>query len=107
MTTEEQREGYVVGYSERAHQRLSTRRADTFADFFLSHLRRGMRLLDVGSGPGSITVDLAGVVAPGEVVGLDIAPLQVERARVLAAERGVTNVHFPRAGPTTRGSTRW
>jgi SAM-dependent methyltransferase len=53
-----------------------------------------VQLLDVGSGPGSITLDLAAVVAPGEVVGIDIEPLQVDRARALAAERGVTNVRF-------------
>jgi len=31
-----------------------------------------MQSLDVGWGPGSITLGLAGVVAPGQVVGIDI-----------------------------------
>lgn len=64
------------------------------ASFFLPHIRPGMRLLDVGAGPGSITLDLAAVVAPGEAVGIDIEPQQVERARALAAERGVPNARF-------------
>lgn len=64
------------------------------AGFFLPHLRPGMRLLDVGAGPGSITLDLAAVVTPGEAVGIDIDPQQVERARALAIERGLSNVRF-------------
>ena len=32
----------------------------------------GMRLLDCGCGPGSITVDLAHAVAPGEAIGIDL-----------------------------------
>jgi len=62
------------------------------AGFFLPHLRSGMRVLDCGSGTGSITCDLAELVAPGEVVGLDLQPSQVERARTLARERGSDNV---------------
>jgi SAM-dependent methyltransferase len=58
------------------------------------HLRPGMRLLDCRSGPGTITLDLAEAVAPGEVIGMDISAVQVERARALVAERGVTNVRF-------------
>ncbi|MDP8923625.1 MAG: class I SAM-dependent methyltransferase [Chloroflexota bacterium] len=53
-----------------------------------------MRLLDCGCGPGSITVGLAEAAAPGEVIGLDLQPAQIERARLLAAERGVLNVRF-------------
>ena len=64
------------------------------AALFVPYLRPGMQVLDVGSGPGSITVGLAEAVAPGEVVGMDMQQLQVERASVLAAERGVRNARF-------------
>ena len=73
---------------------MAARTASRAAAFFLPHFRAGMRLLDGGCGPGSITLDLAGVVAPGEVVGIDLQSSQVERARALATERGVTNVRF-------------
>ena len=72
----------------------ATRTAAQDAAFFLPYLRPGMLVLDVGSGPGSITVGLAEVVAPGEVVGVDMQQSQVERARVLAVERGLGNVRF-------------
>lgn len=58
------------------------------------YLQPGMRVLDVGCGPGSITVGLAELVAPAEVVGLDLQPGMVERARTLAAERHVSNARF-------------
>jgi ubiquinone/menaquinone biosynthesis C-methylase UbiE len=73
---------------------MARRTAAQEAAFFLPHLRPGMRVLDVGCGPGSITVGLAEVVAPGEVVGIDVQQSQVERARDLAVERGVANVRF-------------
>jgi SAM-dependent methyltransferase len=40
-----------------------------------------MDLLDVGCGPGTITVDLAGRVAPGRTVGIDSAPAAIDDAR--------------------------
>jgi SAM-dependent methyltransferase len=53
-----------------------------------------MRLLDVGCGPGAITLGLAEAVDPGDVVGIDTQGSQVERARTLASDRGVANVRF-------------
>jgi ubiquinone/menaquinone biosynthesis C-methylase UbiE len=73
---------------------LMSRTATTNAAFVLPHLRPGMSLLDCGCGPGSITVDLAELLAPGEVVGVDIEPKNIDRARALARERGVTNARF-------------
>lgn len=88
------REVYTHGYGGRAREWMSQRRAAEAADFFLPHLRPGMRVLDCGCGPGSITVDLAALVAPGEVIGIDVEPSQLEAARALAADRGVENVQF-------------
>lgn len=60
----------------------------------LPHLQPGMRLLDFGCGPGTITLGLAEAVAPDEVVGVDIESSMVERAQALAAEHGISNARF-------------
>jgi ubiquinone/menaquinone biosynthesis C-methylase UbiE len=70
------------------------RRTGAVAAFLLPHLREGMRLIDCGCGPGSITADLARAVAPGEVIGIDIREEAVADARHLARDRGISNVTF-------------
>jgi ubiquinone/menaquinone biosynthesis C-methylase UbiE len=64
------------------------------APFLLRHLRSGMTVLDCGCGAGSMTLELAERVAPGEVVGLDMEPSVLDQARALASERGTDNVRF-------------
>jgi ubiquinone/menaquinone biosynthesis C-methylase UbiE len=73
---------------------IATRTAAREAAFFLPHLRPGMCLLDVGCGPGSITLGLADAVVTGEVVGIDMQQSQVQQACHRAVERGVANVRF-------------
>jgi SAM-dependent methyltransferase len=46
------------------------------------------------TGPGSITVDLARAVAPGEAIGVDLRDGALTQGRTLARERGTTNVTF-------------
>jgi ubiquinone/menaquinone biosynthesis C-methylase UbiE len=76
---------------------LAARTVTHDAAFLLPYLHPGMELLDVGCGPGSITVGLAEAVAPGSVVGVDLQAAQVEQARALAAKRGVNNIRFEAA----------
>jgi SAM-dependent methyltransferase len=60
----------------------------------------GERVLDVGCGPGTTTVDLATSVGPtGEVVGADISPKMVEAASRRA--KGVANARFVAADAQT------
>ena len=90
---------------------MSSRTARHRARFFLPALRRGMRVLDVGSGPGTITLGLASRVAPGgAVVGIDLEESQVEFAQREATRAGERNVAFQSARSTrchskTRAST--
>jgi SAM-dependent methyltransferase len=73
---------------------FAARTASLEAAFFLPYLRPGMQVLDVGCGPGSITLGLAEVAAPGQVVGIDLQPTQIEQARASVAKRAVANVRF-------------
>jgi ubiquinone/menaquinone biosynthesis C-methylase UbiE len=87
-------EKYIHGYSDEMQRFHNLRTAAAEAAFFLPHLRPGMAVLDCGCGPGSITIDMAPVVAPGAMIGIDLAQRQIENARALAAERGAANVSF-------------
>jgi ubiquinone/menaquinone biosynthesis C-methylase UbiE len=53
-----------------------------------------MDVLDVGCGPGNITIDLARVVSLGRVTGIDLSPDVIEIARETQLESEVTNVNF-------------
>ena len=63
-------------------------------------LAPGQCVLDLGCGPGNISVALAKSVAPGETRGIDIEPSQVELAQFVAAEHGVANATFEVADAT-------
>lgn len=56
-----------------------------------------MNLLDVGCGPGSITLDLAELVAPGLVTGIENVEAPLVTARRQAQERGDTQTVFEQA----------
>jgi SAM-dependent methyltransferase len=75
----------------------ATRTAASMVGFFLPYLCPGMRVLDCGCGPGSITVGLAEHVAPGEVIGIDLDPTHIALAQRCAADTGRANVRFARA----------
>jgi ubiquinone/menaquinone biosynthesis C-methylase UbiE len=89
-----QAERYTHGHHQVIVSSHARRTAANSAAFLLPHLRPGLRLLDVGCGPGSITVDLAALVAPGEVIGVDREPEVLAGARELAAARGLAACRF-------------
>jgi len=61
-------------------------------------LRPGMRVLDVGSGPGDVSFIAGQIVGPtGSVLGVDASSDVVEFARARAAERGLSTVSFDQA----------
>ena len=62
------------------------RTAANSAAYLVPHLRAGQRLLDVGCGPGTLTLDLARRVAPGPTTGLDNAAEVVAAATALAGD---------------------
>lgn len=85
---------YTMGYSDEFQKVLERRTAETFASYLLPHLNPGMKLLDFGCGPGSISVGLAKAIEPGEVHGIDMEESQVEIARASAKAGGHDNATF-------------
>jgi arsenite methyltransferase len=63
--------------------------------FSLGRLRSGERVLDLGSGAGTDSLVAAQMVGPeGRVVGIDMTPEMLAKARGAAAELGADNVEF-------------
>ena len=60
----------------------------------LPHLKPGLRVLDLGCGPGSISVGLAKAIEPGELHGIDMEESQIAIARASAAAGGHSNATF-------------
>ncbi len=87
---------YTHGHHEsvlRSHRR---RTAADSAAHLLPALAPGLSVLDVGCGPGTITADLAALVAPGKVTAVDASEDVLTEARATAAERGQTGIRFVR-----------
>jgi len=87
-------ERYLHGHHASVLRSHSWRTADNSAAYLLPHLRAGLDVLDVGSGPGTITLDLARLVSPGRVIGIDTSELVVANANGLAADNDLHNLAF-------------
>ncbi len=87
---------YTHGHHPSVVDQHRRRTAEDAAAFVLPRLASGMRILDFGCGPGSITLGLAQRVPQGQVVGIDVVPEVLEQARELAQTRGADNVRFER-----------
>ncbi|MGW2178341.1 class I SAM-dependent methyltransferase [Streptomyces sp. NPDC001732] len=85
---------YTHGHHESVLRSHSWRTAANSAAYLIGELRPGMAVLDVGCGPGTITADLAELVAPGEVTGIDTTDEILARAAGTASGRGLENVEF-------------
>lgn len=81
---------YVHGHHDAVLRSHRSRTAENSAAYLLPHLTGSERLLDVGSGPGTITADLATLV--GSVVALEMTPDAVALTRAEIVRRDVTNV---------------
>src|SRR5262245_21688512 len=89
---------YTHGHHETVLRSHTWRTAENSAGYLLPHLRPGMDLLDLGCGPGTITVDLAGRVAPGRVLGIDASDDVIAKAQAMAdgrAEFAVGDAYDP------------
>ena len=87
----------LAGYSREA---LAALPADAVANSFgcgnpvaLAEIREGDTVLDLGSGAGIDLLLAAKLTGPGgKVIGVDMTPAMIERARANAAAAGLTNV---------------
>ena len=85
---------YTHGHHESVLRSHQWRTATNSAAYLLDELRPGLTLLDVGCGPGTITADLAALVAPGPVTGIDLADSVIEIARRETSDHDLSNLTF-------------
>ena len=74
---------------------------ETHASHLLPYLKPGLRVLDFGCGPGTISVGLAKAIEPGELHGIDVEESQIDLARS-AAESGGHRTAIFHVGSATR-----
>jgi ubiquinone/menaquinone biosynthesis C-methylase UbiE len=85
---------YTHGHHEAVLRSHRWRTVENSAAYLQPYLRPGTAILDVGCGPGTITLDFANLVAPGHVIGIDVAPAAIEAANAERQRRGAPNVEF-------------
>lgn len=85
---------YTHGHAEAVLSTHRWRTAANSAAHLVPLLRPGLDLLDVGSGAGTITADLAGLVAPGRVAALELSEAAIGLTRAELERRGVEGVEY-------------
>lgn len=80
---------YARGHSDYTVATHLRRTAESDAAFLLPHIKKTDHILDVGCGPGTITTSLAKYANEGRVVGIDLSPDILQKAKTLAAEANI------------------
>ena len=74
---------------------MAMRRLSEVMPPLAEHVRPGDRVLDVGCGPGSITLDVARLApGPSKVTGVDQSPMMIDAAQRAATSAGIRNAKF-------------
>ena len=92
-------QAHIVGYDDTWLEGIPETAVESFAGtgnpFSLGPIEAGERVVDIGSGAGTDSLIAAEMVAPGgEVVGVDMTPAMLNKARRAAAEADLENVSF-------------
>jgi len=92
----------IVGYRDEWFDGVSELAIESFAGtgnpFAMGELAGGEKVVDVGSGGGIDSLVAARMVGPsGQVVGVDMTPAMLEKARAAAVDSGIGNVEFREA----------
>ncbi len=80
---------YTHGHADSVLRSHRWRTAENSCAYLLPHLKPGLRLLDVGAGPGTITADLATLVAPARVTALEATDDALALSRTELGDRGI------------------
>jgi ubiquinone/menaquinone biosynthesis C-methylase UbiE len=85
---------YSQGHDPSVLRAHGHRTAGKCAAFLLPHLALSSRILDVGCGPGTISLGLAAAAPEGQVVAIDYSADVIEVAKQNALQSGIGNCEF-------------
>jgi arsenite methyltransferase len=90
---------HMLGYEDTWLQGIPESAIESFAGtgnpFSLGAIQPGERVVDIGCGAGIDSLIAARMVGPtGQVVGVDMTPTMLHKARQGAAKAGIENVEF-------------
>jgi ubiquinone/menaquinone biosynthesis C-methylase UbiE len=85
---------YATDHSESVLASHRWRTLKNSAEYVIPYLKPGLKVLDVGCGPGSITVDFARYIPDGAITGIEVEASPLEEGRKLADTEGIKNVQF-------------
>ncbi len=85
---------YVHGHHESVLRSHTWRTIENSAQYLEHHLTTSSNLLDIGCGPGTITIDFAMRLTKGTVLGIDISHEIVKKAKIASKESGLDNCSF-------------
>lgn len=92
---------YSKGFQREISDTHSWRNVENSLHFMLEYIRESSSILDVGCGPGTITVDLASRVPNGKVIGIDTFEDLVLQGQLKALELNLKNITFEVASATS------
>ena len=87
MSSSAPKSTYSQGYTPSVIASHQQRTVHNSAAFLLPHLAPHFSLLDIGCGPGTITVGFADVLSRGRVTGIDLSQDVIETASKLIGDR--------------------
>lgn len=87
---------YSHGHHASVVKSHARRTAENSASFLLPHIQPHHQILDIGCGPGSITIGFAKLASKGKVIGGDMSQEVIQQAQSLAQEQNIQNVSFQR-----------
>jgi len=90
-------ENYMPGQTPDSLAFMAARNLESHGFFLTPLLQLGFHVLDVGCGPGTISLGAAAAVFPGRVEAVDLAAAPLESARRMAEGLEVVNVAFHEA----------
>ncbi|CUM64619.1 uncharacterized protein PRCAT00002227001 [Priceomyces carsonii] len=85
---------YKHGFEKSVSDTHNWRNVDNSVKFIVPYLKQDFKVLDVGSGPGTITIDMGKYISKGSVIGVEPIEELIKEAKDNQTKSGVSNVAF-------------